>query len=145
MFKSFRAEVPTTENSPLISSASQWPGFYIIGTTVMKELNKQIHQINRKWMFVCLNSFYGKMWVALCLNSGKRFFVKAIKGLFNNYVTCWEWVGLNVLHDVAWRKTRGEWHLMKGCNATVKKNHKTFFCTIVTRSGIHKYRTLMVS
>ena len=28
------------ETSPLISSANQWTGFYVIGTSVMKELIK---------------------------------------------------------------------------------------------------------
>ena len=28
------------ENSPLICSANQWTSFYIIGTSVMKELNR---------------------------------------------------------------------------------------------------------
>ena len=37
-FNSFMTEVPIIETSPLIFRANQWTGFYIIGTSVMKEL-----------------------------------------------------------------------------------------------------------
>ena len=30
------------ESSPLICRANQWTGFYMIGTSVMKELNQEI-------------------------------------------------------------------------------------------------------
>ena len=29
------------------------------------------------------------------------------------------------------------WYIMKGCNVTVKKNHKAFFCIIAKRWGFH--------
>ena len=37
-YSSFMTEVPIVEISPLICSASQRTGFYMIGTSVMKEL-----------------------------------------------------------------------------------------------------------
>ena len=56
-------------------------------------------------------------------------------------------MGLSVFSDVegGGGGRGGEWYLMKGRNVTVEKNHKPFFCTVVTRSTFHSYRTLMVS
>ena len=38
LFNSFMTEVTNVETSPLICRANQWTGFYMIGTSIMKEL-----------------------------------------------------------------------------------------------------------
>ena len=44
VFNSFMTEVPyDVETSQLISSANQWSAFYMIGNSVMKELNAMVN------------------------------------------------------------------------------------------------------
>ena len=38
------------ETNLLIFSANQWTGFYVIGTSVMKELNKKCQEIFDQWV-----------------------------------------------------------------------------------------------
>ena len=48
VFNSFMKEAPyDVETSPLISSANQWSAFYMIGNSVIKELNAivNIHRL----------------------------------------------------------------------------------------------------
>ena len=42
LFNSFMTQVPITKNSPLICSANQWTGFYMMGTSVVKKLRTMI-------------------------------------------------------------------------------------------------------
>ena len=42
LHNSFMTQVPVIETSPVIRSANQWTGFYMIGNSVMKELKNDI-------------------------------------------------------------------------------------------------------